>query len=151
MKKFMRHICAAALVLVCCTSFLASASALERASSYIAKYTANVTAAGGGKVQVMFSIVANKRVSQLGASYILLEESDDGGRTWNTAEEYESESWMTSSNRSTYNSAIIYQGTVGHQYRVTAEVLQEMKMVAIAERLQLLPLLLQQNNFIKKN
>lgn len=122
MKKFMRHICAAALVLVCCTSFLASASALERASSYIAKYTANVTAAGGGKVQVMFSIVANKRVSQLGASYILLEESDDGGRTWNTAEEYEGESWMTSSNRSTYNSAIIYQGTVGHQYRVTAEV-----------------------------
>ena len=54
MKKFMRHICAAALVLVCCTSFLASASALERASSYIAKYTANVTAAGGGKGSDLF-------------------------------------------------------------------------------------------------
>ena len=29
-------------------------------------------------------VVANKRVSELGASYILLEESDDGGKTWST-------------------------------------------------------------------
>lgn len=122
MKKVMRHIGAAVLVLACCTSMLIGASALERTSSYITKYTADVTAAGGGKVQVMFSIVANKRVSQLGASYILLEESDDGGRTWSIAEEYEDESWMTSANRSTYNSAIMYRGIVGHQYRVTAEV-----------------------------
>lgn len=125
MKKFMRHIGAAVLVLACCTSMLIGASALERASSYIAKYTANVTAASGGKIQVMFSIVANKRVSQLGASYILLEESDDGGKTWSVAEEYEGESWMTSSNRSTYNSAIMYQGIVGYQYRVTADIFAE--------------------------
>ena len=66
--------------------------------------------------------VANKSVSELGASYILLEESDDGGKTWSTAREYEGQSWMTAENRSTYSRTLSYPGTIGHQYRVTAEV-----------------------------
>ena len=67
-------------------------------------------------------LFANKSVSELGASYILLEESDDGGKTWSTAREYEGQSWMTAENRSTYSRTLSYPGTIGHQYRVTAEV-----------------------------
>lgn len=122
MKKTLYRIWASALLVVCFTSFFACASAVSRASSYITKYTANVAAAGGGEVQVMFSVIANTRVSELGASYILLEESNDGGKSWSVAREYEDESWMSTTNRSTYNRATIYQGTVGYQYRVTAEV-----------------------------
>ena len=75
-----------------------------------------------GAVEITISVVANQRVSELGASYILLEESDDGGRTWSTAKEYEGESWMTAENRSSYSRTLSYQGTIGHQYRVTADV-----------------------------
>ena len=122
MKTWIRRNCAIVLTIICCAGLIVSVSAAERASSYISRYTANVAAAGNGKVEVMFSIVANKRVSQLGASYILLEESNDGGNTWSTDNKYENESWMSSTNRSTYARAIIYQGTIGHKYRVTAEV-----------------------------
>ena len=76
-------------------------------------------------VEITISVVANQRVSELGASYILLEESDDGGRTWSTAKEYEGESWMTAENRSSYSRTLSYQGTIGHQYRVTADVFAE--------------------------
>ena len=88
-------------------------------------YSAYTSAADDGKIEIHISVVANQRVSELGASYILLEESDDGGRTWNTAEEYEGESWMTATNRSTYSRTLLYPGIIGHQYRVTADVFAE--------------------------
>ena len=104
MKKSLRCICAAIFALAFCTGFVIHASAVERASSYLTRYSATLFA------------------GDLGASYILLEESDDGGRTWSTAKEYEGESWMTAENRSSYSRTLSYQGTIGHQYRVTADV-----------------------------
>ena len=95
MKKSLRCICAAIFALAFCTGFVIHASAVERASSYLTRYSATLFAGDRGAVEITISVVANQRVSELGASYILLEESDDGGRTWSTAKEYEGESWMT--------------------------------------------------------
>ena len=122
MKKSLRCICAAIFALAFCTGFVIHASAVERASSYLTRYSATLFAGDRGAVEITISVVANQRVSELGASYILLEESNDGGRTWSTAKEYEGESWMTAKNRSSYSRTLSYQGTIGHQYRVTAEV-----------------------------
>ena len=94
MKKSLRCICAAIFALAFCTGFVIHASAVERASSYLTRYSATLFAGDRGAVEITISVVANQRVSELGASYILLEESDDGGRTWSTAKEYEGESWM---------------------------------------------------------
>ena len=112
----------AIIVLAFCTGFVIHASAVERASLYLTRYSATVSASNNGAIEMSIFVVANKSVSELGASYILLEESDDGGKTWSTAREYEGQSWMTAENRSTYSRTLSYPGTIGHQYRVTAEV-----------------------------
>ena len=122
MKKSLRCICAALFMLAFCTGFVIHASAVERASLYLTRYSATVSASNNGAIEMSIFVVANKSVSELGASYILLEESDDGGKTWSTAREYEGQSWMTAENRSTYSRTLSYPGTIGHQYRVTAEV-----------------------------
>lgn len=85
MKKSLRCICAAIFALAFCTGFVIHASAVERASSYLTRYSATLFAGDRGAVEITISVVANQRVSELGASYILLEESNDGGRTWSTA------------------------------------------------------------------
>ena len=128
MKKSLRCICAAIFMLAFCTGFVIHASAVERASLYLTRYSATVSASNNGAIEMSIFVVANKRVSELGASYILLEESDDGGKTWSTAREYEGQSWMTTENRSTYSRTLSYPGTIGHQYRVTAEVFAKMQM-----------------------
>ena len=112
MKKSLRCICAAIFALAFCTGFVIHASAVERASSYLTRYSATLFAGDRGAVEITISVVANQRVSELGASYILLEESNDGGRTWSTAKEYEGESWMTAENRSSYSRTLSYQGTI---------------------------------------
>ena len=103
MKKSLRCICAALFMLAFCTGFVIHASAVERASLYLTRYSATVSASNNGAIEMSIFVVANKSVSELGASYILLEESDDGGKTWSTAREYEGQSWMTAENRSTYS------------------------------------------------
>ena len=89
MKKSLRCICAAIFALAFCTGFVIHASAVERASLYLTRYSATVSASNNGAIEMSIFVVANKSVSELGASYILLEESDDGGKTWSTAREYE--------------------------------------------------------------
>lgn len=75
MKKSLRCICAAIFALAFCTGFVIHASAVERASSYLTRYSATLFAGDRGAVEITISVVANQRVSELGASYILLEES----------------------------------------------------------------------------
>lgn len=78
MKKSLRCICAAIFMLAFCTGFVIHASAVERASLYLTRYSATVSASNNGTIEIKIFVVANKSVSELGASYILLEESDDG-------------------------------------------------------------------------
>ena len=72
MKKSLRCICAAIFALAFCTGFVIHASAVERASSYLTRYSATLFAGDRGAVEITISVVANQRVSELGASYILL-------------------------------------------------------------------------------
>lgn len=90
-----------------------------RASSYLTRYSAAFRGDGRGTVEITISVVANQRVSELGASYILLEV--DIGGTWSTAKEYEGESWMTAEPLQLQQDPFV-SGTIGHQYRVTADV-----------------------------
>lgn len=122
MRQILRRFCPAMLVLLFCISLNGNALATFRASSYLTRYVAEAIPDSNGIIQVKISVGANKIVSELGASYILLEESDDEGKTWHVAREYEDESWMTGTNRLSYTRAIAYQGVIGNQYRVTADI-----------------------------
>ena len=66
MKKSLRCICAAIFALAFCTGFVIHASAVERASSYLTRYSATLFAGDRGAVEITISVVANQRVSELG-------------------------------------------------------------------------------------
>lgn len=122
MRRVLFRAFATMLALLLCVGPFNSAFAASRASSYLTRYVAEAIPDRNGIIQVKFSVSSNQLSTELGASYILLEESNDNGRTWHTAIEYEGESWMTTTNRISYTRAITYQGKIGNQYRVTAEV-----------------------------
>ena len=122
MKRMMRQLISLILVVTCCTGVVGNAFAAERLSFYLTTYMANVSAVGDGDVEVSFNVGGNQTAAEIGAKYILLEESSDGGRTWSIAKEYEDESWMSTTNRATYAAGIIYHGTEGYRYRVTVTV-----------------------------
>ena len=65
MKKSLRCICAAIFALAFCTGFVIHASAVERASSYLTRYSATLFAGDRGAVEITISVVANQRVSEL--------------------------------------------------------------------------------------
>ena len=122
MKRIIQRVCAMGLALIFLAVSAGNALAASIASYYLTKYTADVSTGNSGVIEIKFSVGANRPVSELGASYIVLEESGDRGKTWHVAEEYEDEDWMTTTGRMTYTGVVTYPGTIGYQYRVTAEV-----------------------------
>lgn len=62
MKKSLRCICAAIFMLVFCTGFVIHASAVERASLYLTRYSATVSASNNGTIEIKIFVVANTLV-----------------------------------------------------------------------------------------
>lgn len=122
MKRVLYRLFAATLALVICIGITGGVLAAARASFYLTRYVTEVIPDTNGVIHIKVSVSSNQTSTELGASYILLEESSDSGRSWHVAREYEDESWMTATNRRTYTRAITYQGTIGYQYRATADV-----------------------------
>ncbi|EHO31885.1 hypothetical protein HMPREF0995_03608 [Lachnospiraceae bacterium 7_1_58FAA] len=52
MKKSLRCICAALFMLAFCTGFVIHASAVERASLYLTRYSATVSASNNGAIEM---------------------------------------------------------------------------------------------------
>ena len=123
MKRTMGRLLALVVAVSCCLSVAGNAAASTKASYYLTAYNLSLAAVSGGGIEIRFNVVANQSVNELGADYILLEESSDGGRTWSVAAEYERERWMTGLHCQTFQNATIYPGTVGYRYRATADVI----------------------------
>ena len=124
MKRLMGRLLAVTLAIACCIGVAGNAFATtNRASFYLTSYLATVSAMSGGDIQIVVHVVANQESNEIGADYICLEESSDGGDTWHIAAEYERERWMTALHQQVMTASTVYPGTPGYQYRVTATVI----------------------------
>ena len=91
MKRTIGRLLALVVAVSCCLGVAGNASASTKASYYLTAYNISLAALDGGDIEIRVNVVANQTVNEVGADYILLEESSDGGRTWSVAAEYERE------------------------------------------------------------
>lgn len=93
-----------------------------RASAYLSYYTSYVYSAGGGLVQVWFSVGGNDYLDEIGALSIELYEcstnsSDISDWTWKKTFTHDSTSGMLSYNDDYHSGHVDYHGTIGKWYR----------------------------------
>ncbi len=83
MKKKISRGCA---VLLACAMLagLLMTTAFARASDYLAIYSVWATAKSDGVVRIHADVEAVRTSDEVGVSYITVQESDDGGKTWTT-------------------------------------------------------------------
>ena len=108
-----------ALLLLAPTSVPASAAEVQpRASAYLDSYNAYVYAAGNGKVQVYFHVVATNYMDEIGALTIQLYESTDNS-TWRLMKNFSHTAYtaMLGENEHFYGSHVEYPGTAGRYYK----------------------------------
>ena len=90
MKKKISRGCA---VLLACAMLagLLMTTAFARASDYLAIYSVWATAKSDGVVRIHADVEAVRTSDEVGVSYITVQESDDGGKTWTTLKKYTKE------------------------------------------------------------
>lgn len=90
MKKKISRGCA---VLLACTMLagLLMTTAFARASDYLGAYGVWATAKSDGVVRIHADVEAVRTSDEVGVSYITVQESDDGGKTWTTLKKYTKE------------------------------------------------------------
>ncbi|MEI3120892.1 MAG: hypothetical protein V8S86_07900 [Eubacteriales bacterium] len=90
MKKKISRGCA---VLLACAMLagLLMTTAFARASDYLALYSVWATAKSDGVVRIHADVEAVRTSDEVGVSYITVQESDDGGKTWTTLKKYTKE------------------------------------------------------------
>ena len=115
MKKKISRGCA---VLLACAMLagLLMTTAFARASDYLALYSVWATAKSDGVVRIHADVEAVRTSDEVGVSYITVQESDDGGKTWNMYEE----------NTDYYYGTFDFEDTViGRDYRALVGVYAE--------------------------
>ena len=122
MKKSMKRICSAFLILCIMTSmssaFAAGPIADEpQSSAYLDSYMACVTATGGGTVVITVDVDAIVYATEVGAKDIYLYESTDG-MLFTCVKHFSSNSYpnMLGSGWSYYRDAVSYNGIHGRYY-----------------------------------
>jgi hypothetical protein len=114
MKKNLIRLASLGLFLVLFFSMMAS-PAEARASDYISRCSASVTAAGSGKIKVTFTVNGTGIMTSIGATKVEIKNS--AGTTIQTYNYTNSGySSMMGSNRSTYTSSVTYSGVFGATY-----------------------------------
>ena len=96
-----------------------NANAAEvRASYYLDSYSAYVYAAGGGKVQICFSVTGVNYMDDIGCLSIELYESTDNSN-WEWVDSYTdtNTSNLLAQNKIHYSSYVDYQGVAGRYYK----------------------------------
>lgn len=96
-----------------------SANAVEpRASYYLDSYNSYIYPAGGGKVQVWFTVTGVNYMDELGALTVILYESADGVN-WTRVYTYKHADYsnMLGYDKVYYSSHVDYQGVAGRYYQ----------------------------------
>ena len=91
----------------------------SRASSYLSSYQSYIYPAGGGELQIWFSVTATNYMDDLGALYIYLYESTDGTGNWTYVETFShvNNSNMLLENDVFHMDHVIYQAVRGRYYK----------------------------------
>lgn len=93
------------------------ASAAMDASGVISSHSCEVTATGGGEIDVEFAISAKSVVSRIGANYMYFYAYN--GSSWTLEESYGPyDTGMSRANAGVYGNTITYQGRTGTRYKV---------------------------------
>lgn len=96
----------------------AAESVQPRASAYLNSYNAYIYPAGGGKIQVYFTVTGTGTLEALGALTIQLYESTDNSNwTWVKAYSHRNYPHMMGYNDFFYANHVDYQGVAGRYYR----------------------------------
>lgn len=122
MKKFLSHSLAAFLLLIFSLSLCVPASASVYASDYLAKYSATISAQGGGVIKISFTVAAVNKLDELGVSEIVVEKKV--GNSWVEVETYTSIDYpeLSTTNAYLYSNHIFYNGVAGTEYRAQVTV-----------------------------
>lgn len=114
MAKCFKKVFIFVIVMAMVAGMASSAFAMLDASEYIHSKSADVTAQGGGKVKITFTITGTDIMKKIGASSITVYGSDGSSKTYTyTATGYEN---MMGESAALYSSSITHKGTAGVSY-----------------------------------
>jgi len=101
--------------------------AFARASEYLMGYGVWATAKSDGVVRIHADVEAVRTSDEVGVSYITVQESDDGGKTWTTLKKYTKEELeMYEQDTPAYYGTFDFEDTViGRDYRALVGVYAE--------------------------
>ena len=126
MKKKISRGCA---VLLACAMLagLLMTTAFARASDYLAIYSVWATAKSDGVVRIHADVEAVRTSNEVGVTYITVQESADGGKTWTTLETFIKEDLnMYEEDSALYYGTFDFDDTViGRDYRALVGVYAE--------------------------
>ena len=121
MKKIKRFLVFICVSVFCMTAF---AQAAAQASAQIARYAINAGAFSDGEINVDFSITGCGKMQKIGVEQITIYDLDYSSvipvKTF-----YEDDEGMSTEDDYAYSGTIIYQGIVGHRYKVIVTAFAE--------------------------
>lgn len=116
MKKVLSHI---TVFVFAMTVFIGNVFAAEQSSLYLSGYRAWLTPESGGKVDITIHVQAVDYMDDVGALYVEIWESSDGGSTWDCATTYNCSMYpelLVQDDVLYYDTPISYEGTAGYKY-----------------------------------
>ncbi len=119
MKKILRVISLAVVMVIMCSTFAIAEGTDIYASDYIDSYSAYCHPAGNGRIEVYFSITGDWYMDTIGATSIHLYESSNNGATWSLVKSYTSQYYpsLIGENKVQHGSYVVYNGVAGRQYK----------------------------------
>ena len=117
-RKVLALILVCSLVLPCYVSAAAIEPIQPYASDYLTSYNTYIYAAGGGKIQVWFSVMGTNDMDEIGVLSIRLYESTDN-TNWTRVKTYSHENYssMLAEDDFYHSSCVSYQGVAGRYYK----------------------------------
>ncbi|EOS66454.1 hypothetical protein [Oscillibacter sp. 1-3] len=122
MKKLYKHSLTIFFLLAFSLSLCVAASAAVYSSDYLAKYSATISAQGGGVMKVSYTVMATDTIKELGVSKIVVEKKV--GNSWIEAETYTSSDYpeLSTTNDDVHRGYVLYDGVAGTEYRAKVTV-----------------------------
>ena len=118
MIRIMAIVLTVAMILPVGVSAAAAEPVQPRASDYLSSYNAYIYCAGGGKIQVWFTVNGTDYMDTLGALTIRIYESTDGTNwTWKKSFTNDTTTSMIGYNDFYHSGHVDYQGVIGRYYR----------------------------------
>lgn len=121
MKKFITLLMTLIFTMSCFFSISAFAAEPEEitpyASTYFSSYNAAITSLGGGDIKINVYANGKKTMTQIGATKIVLKESD--GSDWTTVKTFNYSSYpdLMGYNQKSHVGSVSYDGTSGKKYQ----------------------------------